>query len=140
MEVGKSIFDIRNYLKDENLSDKRKLEFIANAVDNDDRYKFHSTKELLLRWANDSGAKKFRLVATMNSDLYISNWCNAQQNFLGMCFKVYDDDDKDYTVEYTLKELPEMINNAEEWLESLQSKEGISGNPYFISDLQIMKV
>ncbi|WP_412754960.1 hypothetical protein, partial [Legionella donaldsonii] len=71
----------------------------------------------------------------------IFQWCDNQYNFIGMCHSIkFESGEKDYTVEYTLEELPDAIDNAEIWLKSIKEKSEFSGSPYFISSLQIMSV
>lgn len=116
---------------------KSKIESIGNYGD----YDFHSSKDMLLKQAaNCKPESKFRLLATMNDNITIFNWCNAQFNFIGMCQDETYKSDKDLTVEYTLEQLPEVIDRAEIWLKGVKENSSFSGSPYFISSLQLMSI
>ncbi|MCK9574749.1 MAG: hypothetical protein WC979_03165 [Candidatus Pacearchaeota archaeon] len=71
------------------------------------------TKDLLLDMAKESGKNRFRLLAGMNETQWIFNWCDAEYNYIGMCTS---DMDK-FKIDYSLDELPDIIDNALSWLE-----------------------
>ncbi len=85
MEVTQSIDLIKKVLTDDTDSAERKLERISRFLPSEYRYKFISHKDLLLDSAKESGRTRFRLIATMNSNISIFFWCDEQQNFIGMC-------------------------------------------------------
>ena len=138
MELVQGISNIRKILVDTNHTPEEKLKKIEFYLPNKDYdYVFCSSKDLLLKFAIDSGAKRFKLVATMNSNIGIFQWCDQEYNFLGLCPPDYAKKSK---VVYTLKQLPSVIDNAEEWLRSVKENPHMSGSPYFVSDLQLMSL
>lgn len=136
MNVGQGIFIIRRILSNSELEDSEKLKRIAIFLPDENSYKFYSMKDHILDCAKKSTSKKFRLLASMNDPIIIFNWCNEEHNFIGMNHIAGD---KIYKIEYTLDELPEVIDNAEKWLKSTNENSHVSGRriPYFISSLQL---
>ena len=138
MEIVQGIHTIREVLKNDKYDSLEKLKIIGWALPGEDEYKFHSCKDLILEQAKYSFSTKFRLVATMNSQISIFNWCDTEYNFLGMCKDTRYPGEHKCVVEYTEKELPDVIDNAENWLKGVKEGFGFSGSPYFISSLQLM--
>ena len=95
-----------------------------------------SYKELILKQALESNKERFRLLAAMNNPpQWIFMWCNNDSNFIGM--STFDLDDK--TVDYNLNELPDIIDNAETWLNTLRNMTH-EKDKCFISNLFIMAI
>jgi hypothetical protein len=140
MSICNAIFRIQEILKSEKLDAEDKLQMIKAFLPKEEEHKFISHKEILLEQAKNSVSQKFRLLATMNDSINIFNWSNVQYNFIGMNQDSRYTTEKDHTVEYTLEELPEVIDNAEEYLKAVKEGKGFSGSPYMISSLQLMGV
>jgi len=140
MEVCSAIHTIKRLLVDEDLSDTNRLLSIEYSLPTDDEYCFYSMKDLLLNQAKESGKSSFKLLATMNSRISIFQWCDDEQNFVGMCPDNIYDESKYKNVSYTLEQLPDVIDNAEKYLKSLKENPHFSGSPYFISSLHIMSL
>ena len=141
MDLTSSINNLRRILEDDDPDASFILKRIKMNFPKDEDFKFISHKDLILEQAKESVSTKFRLLATMNGSISIFNWCNVQYNFVGMNNEArHMSEIKDYTVEYTLEELPDVIDSAESWLKSLKESRSHSGSPYMISALQLMGV
>jgi len=90
-------------------------------------------KELNLEMALGSGKNRFRLLASMNSTPWIFMWCDEEDNFLGMSGSDIDE----YKFDYTLGELPKMIDNAQDWLNRAKNAEHPCAN---ISNIYVMAI
>lgn len=75
---------------------------------------YSSMKELLLKWAKESGKNKFLLIASTNNRNSIFKWHDEEFNFVGMLG--YENKDCSYFID----ELPRVIDNAESWLHGSQ--------------------
>lgn len=138
MDIVQGIHRIRQILADSDMPNDQKLQIIGYSLpDKDKEYQFHSTKDLCIRQAKDSGKSKFKLLATMNNQINIFQWNNEEYNFVGMCPNGDYPQNPDEVI-YSLEELPEVIDYAEQWLKRGKETFGNSGSPYFFSDLQIM--
>src|SRR6478735_1165358 len=126
MQIKLGLKQILDILNDNNLSSDKKLSLIDVFLPRKTEYKFVSMKDLLLKQASESKSTKFRLLGTMNDDICIFNWCDEEYNFIGMC------PSKEYTdlkVEYSLDELYEVIDKAEQYLKDSKESENLSGSP-----------
>ena len=79
-------------------------------------------KDLNLDMAKESGKNRFRLLAAMNGTVWIFMWCDEEYNFLGMSTSDLDE----YKVDYTLEELPQVIDNAQSWLDGVKNLPNVS--------------
>lgn len=138
MNLQDGIFGIRKILVDTEYTAEERLKQIQyHLPDENYDYKFYSTKKVLLDCAKESGAKKFKLLATMNSNISIFQWCDKENNFLGMC---PPKEAEKFKVIYTINQLPDVIDNAEKWLKFIKEDIRMSGSPYFVSQLHIMSL
>lgn len=128
--------DIHNYgfqalllLRDTDLDDKqareRALRYLEDSLKHSQNAK--QTKDWLLKVATESGRTKFKLIGRVNtSGLELMEWCDDAWNFDGMCSKAEDIrmcKDGDYIKRtYSLEELPEVIDNALSWHNSVRSE------------------
>lgn len=130
-----------NRILESDKSDERKLDFIKSIFPKPEEFPFISMIETNLEYARKSGKTKFRLLTTLNDNLMLFAWCNVQYNFIGIINNPdYLNPDKDYTIDYSIDELEEVMKNAEQWLKSCKESPNSSGAPYLISNLQIMAI
>lgn len=116
MSLTASLYSIKRTLG-EPYSDTEKINNIKYYLPNIDEYGYKfSKKDLLLRIAEESGYKKFRLLSNINEGNNIFMWCDEEFNFIGMCPNKIDYEAHHFIVEYGLDELPDIIENAEKWL------------------------
>lgn len=130
---------IQNIANDNTISNDTKIGMIWNALSVDkttDNY--HSVKDMLLEQAKDSGKTKFRLLCGMNDIINSSlfNWCDTEDNFIGMCHAQILDE---CVVDYTLEELPNVIDNAEQWIIGVKKPQS-SQRSFYTSNIQLMSV
>jgi len=90
-------------------------------------------KELIIKMALDSGKNRFRLLAAMNSDVWIFMWCDEEDSFLGMSCSDIDENKFDYTFD----ELSQVIDNAQNWLDWAKNNKPPLSN---VSNLFIMAI
>lgn len=84
--------------------------------------------DFLLEQARTSGRTHFKLIGKVNSGgLQLMEWCDEAWNFDGMCSDIEiikTHKDGEYMKRtYTLEELPEVIDNALSWFNSMKSRE-----------------
>ena len=87
----------------------------------------NQTKDFMLQMAKESGYTEFRLIGRVNdTGLELMEWCEDAYNFGGMCPNKNDNktykDGNYHKRTYTLKELPEVIDNALEWHNSVKKQ------------------
>ncbi len=140
MNINYSLLQINRILENKSLSSEHQIERISYSLPKVEDHYFISQKELILDYAKNSKSEKFRLLCTLNDNLQIFAWCDSQYNFIGIIKNQYMSEDKDYTIDYNLECLSEVINNAENWLKSVKNNSFSSGSPYLISNLQIMSI
>lgn len=129
MDIENLIFQAYQKLKDSNIEDNRArqmalsdLEYAFNYCQNQSQ-----TKDWLLELAKKSKQNKFKLIARVNtSGLELMQWCDKAYNFTGMCddisvVKVYKNGNYSITT-YSLEELPNVIDNALSWYNSVKNK------------------
>lgn len=97
-------------------------------------------KEFLMMQATTSGRNLFKLIGRVNSSgLELMEWCEDAQNFDGMCSSKKDIAEAkqgDYIRRtYSLKELPDVIDNALRWHNSVKAD-----NPFRGTNLHILAV
>lgn len=116
MSLTASIYGIKRTLE-ESYSDADKIDGIRFYLPKIEEFGYkYSKKDLLLRIAKDSNYNKFRLLSNINEGNNIFMWCNEEYNFIGMCpDKVYVEREA-FVVDYTLEELPDVLDKAESWL------------------------
>ena len=136
MSLTAAIYGIKRTL-DEPYPDADKLDNIKFYLPNIEEfgYKF-SKKNLLIRIAEESGYKKFRLLSNINEGNNIFMWCDEEYNFIGMCPHKIDVEAQTFVVEYTIDELPDVIDKAESWLFGISK----IAPHYQIINLEIMGV
>lgn len=94
---------------------------------------FVSKKNYLLNEAKNSPFNVFRLITTCNDSICIFQFCEDEFNFVGMC------SDNTLKVEYTIDELPNVIDKAEKWI-SYCYKNNMSGYPYLSSGMHLIGI
>ena len=128
MDIHNYGFKALQYLRDAEMSDKeaRKyaLSYLEDALKNSQNAK--QTKDWLLEMATESERTKFKLIGRVNtSGLELMEWCDDARNFDGMCYKaeaMRTHKDGEYLKRtYSLQELPEVIDNALSWYNSVRS-------------------
>lgn len=88
-------------------------------------------KDLILKMALESGKDRFRLLASMNSTPWIFMWCDEESNFVGMC-----NNGRYKNCDYTFDELDKVIDNAEDWLNTVRNMQSSKN----ISNLYVMAI
>jgi hypothetical protein len=106
--------------------------------------KSHSTDlEGLLRMAKESEKTEFKIIARMNNDgpgyHVFGEWADDARNFAFMCTNEKEDieyKDGDYLKRtYTLDELPQALINANQWYDSVKSR-----NQFWTESIHILAV
>lgn len=128
MNIDYTAFQILRMLQDNTLEDKRAREMAISQLEYSMEHAKNScnqTKDLLMEFATDSKRTKFKLIGRVNtSGLELMEWCNDRQNFDGMCSSIEDiksAKNGEYVKRtYSLEELPEAIDNALRWYNSVK--------------------
>lgn len=90
-------------------------------------------KEQILEMALESGKNRFRLLAAMNSIVWIFMWCDDEDTFRGMASHGMDE----FNVDYTLEQLNKVVDNAIKWLNRVKNSDNPVRN---VSDLYVMAI
>lgn len=90
-------------------------------------------KEQIIEMALESGKNRFRLLAAMNSIVWIFMWCDDEENFIGMSSHGMDE----FKVDYTFEELDKVVDNAIKWLDRVKNSDNPVRN---LSDLYVMAI
>lgn len=130
MNIEYTAFQILRMLQDNTLEDKKAREMAIRQLEYSMEHAKNScnqTKDLLMEFATNSKRTKFKLIGRVNtSGLELMEWCNDRQNFDGMCSSIEDiklAKNGDYIKRtYSLEELPEAIDNALRWYNSVKKK------------------
>lgn len=107
------IHSIKRILNADNMDATDKINSIKHFLPDINDYQYIIRKELLLEIALESTFNKFRLIANLNESNNIFTWCNDEYNFVSMC-------NSKYKIDYSLTELPDVIDRAESWLKGYQ--------------------
>lgn len=141
MGIHNSAFQILRMIQDGKLEDDRLLRYIKTTLEYDlENAARPQGKDLMLRWATESGRSEFKLIGKVNDGgLSLMEWCDDAQNFDGMCSSIESltsHKDGEYLRRtYSLEELPEVIDNALSWFNSVKSR-----SPFRDDQLHILAV
>lgn len=122
MDINTSTYQALLQLRNNDISDERARRMSLIYLEQCLEYSVsqHQTKEFLMKTAKESGRKKFKLIARVNtSGIELMEWCDEANNFDFMCssFKnINSTKDGAYKKRtYTLLELEVIIDNALYW-------------------------
>lgn len=127
--LNRTAFQILLLIKEKYFTSQERLEnYIEHSLELADKdCKYPQKPDFLLEQARESGRTHFKLIGKVNDGgLQLMEWCDEAWNFDGMCSDIEiikTHKDGEYMKRtYTLEELPEVIDNALSWFNSMKSK------------------